>query len=140
MGQLNWHQQPAPILAERTTQGPSCKQQNSVQEEWQGALEWRGEEGVGSQGWQWDTCSFVILLQGEQVQQATSIHGFEGHIVLVHHRVGNIQLEALQPHDLVLQAVPGQQPVHIHCALLTQPVCSIHGLHSICTASACAFH
>ncbi len=62
--------------------------------------------------------SLSIFIKSEKVQQAASIHGLEGDIVLVDHRVGHVQFEALQAHDPLLQAVPGQQPVHIHCVPL----------------------
>ncbi|KAA6421353.1 MAG: hypothetical protein FRX49_08630 [Trebouxia sp. A1-2] len=54
--------------------------------------------------------SLALFVKSEKVQQAASIHGLQGNIVLIDHRVGHVQFEALQAHDLLLQAVPGQQP------------------------------
>ena len=72
----------------------------------------------------------LVIADGEQVQQLACVHGAEGYIVLVDCGIGNIDLEALQAHDLVLQCVPHQQPVDCDCPLLTKPMGSVHGLQS----------
>jgi len=47
---------------------------------------------------------------------------------LVHHGVGDVQFEALQAHDLLLERVARQHAVHVHRPLLAQPMRAVHGL------------
>mmetsp|Transcript_13234 Transcript_13234/g.26463 ORF Transcript_13234/g.26463 Transcript_13234/m.26463 type:complete len:203 (+) Transcript_13234:97-705(+) len=65
---------------------------------------------------------------GEEVEELRGVHVLEACVVLVHHAVGDAQLEALQPHDLLLQRPLGDQPVDVDDVLLADTVRAVHGL------------
>ncbi len=43
--------------------------------------------------------------------------------------IGHVDLEALQTHDALFQAVPHEQAVDVHRSFLAQPMSAVHGLH-----------
>jgi hypothetical protein len=64
----------------------------------------------------------------EEVEQLRGVHGLEALIVLVDHAVGDVELELLQTHNLLLQGAARDQTIHIHRLLLTDAVSAVHGL------------
>lgn len=56
----------------------------------------------------------AALLQAEQVEDLVRCHGLETGVVRGDDGVGRLQLELLEPQDLLLNSVAGDQAVHVH--------------------------
>ena len=65
----------------------------------------------------------------QRVQQPPRVHRGQGHVVCVHHRGGDVQLEPLQAQHPLLQGPPDQEPVDRDGPRLAQPVRAVHRLH-----------
>ena len=72
----------------------------------------------------------VLLEAGEQVVHLHLVGGLDGEIFLTLDQVvGQVPLEELEAHDLLLQGVSEHQSVNIYGPLLANSMGSINGLH-----------
>ena len=100
-----------------------------------------GERAVGASPWLIAGSSLVVALgslvvdgvlleAGEQVVHLHLVGGLDGEIFLALDQVvGQVPLEELEAHYLLLQGVLEHQSVYIYGPLLANPMGSINGLH-----------
>lgn len=60
------------------------------------------------------------LVQGEEVEELVGAHTLQAGVLLADDRVGDVHLELLQAHDLLLQGATRDQTIHVHHAFLQE--------------------
>ena len=110
-----------PQLGQRLERRPESGWQTSAAAAAVGRIRHRGSAGRF-------LLTALDVVQGEQVQQLVGGHRLQAGVLGADDRVGCVQFELLQTHDLLLERAARDQPVHGDDLFLADAVRPVHGL------------